>query len=334
LALAYAAVVGVSAALGHPYPFGTGIPPAPGVLTSSWPWQAAAAVATAGALIAAALAVALWSRPVPGRLLARASAVFAALYGAAFLGLVADSLLLSFLGYLPVIIAKLVTDPAWVLGRPIAWAALANQFALLGGAMLWGALAVGAVRRTSAARGRGPDDGARAARAARRWGAASTWTAVAIPLLYAATRLAWAAGIPLGVPQAFVDGLHGSGDVLTPLGLASMAVVGAVLTAGLVARWGERIPAWVPWAGGRRVPIAAAVVPALLVAAAIFPAGMQLTALSLGLTPGVRALLTAQDWAAYGPTLLWPLWSVALATAAVAYGVRRSSEPGTRGPAA
>jgi hypothetical protein len=36
----------------------------------------------------------------------------------------------------------------------------------------------------------------------------------------------------------------------------------AYLTVGLVATWGEVWPRWMPWLGGRRVPIAAAVIPA------------------------------------------------------------------------
>lgn len=48
------------------------------------------------------------------------------------------------------------------------------------------------------------------------------------------------------------------------LGLAALG--GAVLTLGLVSRWGEVFPAWLPGFRGRPVPVLAAVVPATLVA--------------------------------------------------------------------
>lgn len=38
----------------------------------------------------------------------------------------------------------------------------------------------------------------------------------------------------------------------------------AFAAVGLVARWGEVVPCWVPWLRGRRVPTAAAVVPAAI----------------------------------------------------------------------
>lgn len=43
----------------------------------------------------------------------------------------------------------------------------------------------------------------------------------------------------------------------------------AFLTVGLVATWGEVVPRWVPWLRGRRVPVAAAAVPAALGAAVL-----------------------------------------------------------------
>lgn len=43
----------------------------------------------------------------------------------------------------------------------------------------------------------------------------------------------------------------------------SVGVEGAaLLTLGLVRPWGEVVPRWIPVLGGRRVPVAAAVVPA------------------------------------------------------------------------
>jgi hypothetical protein len=39
------------------------------------------------------------------------------------------------------------------------------------------------------------------------------------------------------------------------------AVLAVVLTLGLISRWGEVVPRWVPWVGGRAVPVMMAVGP-------------------------------------------------------------------------
>lgn len=297
------------------------------MLTASLPWQAAAAVVLGTSALAVGLGLALTFRAPPGKVLTGAAAVFAALYLVAFFGLVADTSMLAFLGYVPVILVKLVIDPGWVTGREVPWLAIMNQFILLAGALQWvGVVLATSFRRPSARPARAP-----LGTGGHRWGVTATWIAVAIPLIYAATRLAWVVGIPLGVSRSFIDELHESGERQSPLGLAGMAVLGALLTWGLVARWGERIPRWVPGAGGRRVPVGAAVVPALFVASVIFPAGIQMTAMAWGAAPGIPPMLTASDWGAYGPTLLWPLWSVALAAAAIAYWLRRRGEPSEAG---
>ncbi|MGI5145229.1 hypothetical protein ACQEVC_02315 [Plantactinospora sp. CA-294935] len=90
-----------------------------------------------------------------------------------------------------------------------------------------------------------------------------------IPVLYAVVRLAWAAGIPLGITDGFLREMHRTGLVWAGAGLATFGLVGAVLTLGLVQRWGERFPCWMIGLAGRRVPIKLAVVPATGVAVAI-----------------------------------------------------------------
>ena len=96
------------------------------------------------------------------------------------------------------------------------------------------------------------------------------------------------------------------------------------LTTGLLARWGEVFWSWVPRVGGRPVPVAAAVVPGLIVAGATTSAGLSFWRLvlvgELSRLPGA-----ADDWAAWAPELLWPVWGVALAVACLAYLGRRSA---------
>jgi hypothetical protein len=52
-------------------------------------------------------------------------------------------------------------------------------------------------------------------------------------------------------------------------------LAGAFLTLGLVQRWGEVFPRWVPFLSGKRVPPAMAIVPASLVTVMVTSAGLQ-----------------------------------------------------------
>lgn len=153
-----------------------------------------------------------------------------------------------------------------------------------------------------------------------RWGRPAVAVAVVVPLLYAVTRIAWALGIPFGIRPEMLNEL-GSAR-FAGLGLALFAVVGAWLTSGLLARWGEVFWPWVPRLGGRPVPVALALVPGLVVAGAVTTAGLSFWRLvltgELARVPGAES-----DWAAWGPELLWPAWGVALAVACLAYLGRR-----------
>jgi hypothetical protein len=106
------------------------------------------------------------------------------------------------------------------------------------------------------------------------------------------------------------------------LGLSVVTEALALLTLGLVRPWGERVPAWIPLIGGRRVPPMAAIVPALLGALMLMAiwgyAFRDMLALpELEFThEGWHVLLVA----AYLPLLLWgPL----LAAVTFAYWKRR-----------
>ncbi|SHN42457.1 hypothetical protein [Cryptosporangium aurantiacum] len=148
-----------------------------------------------------------------------------------------------------------------------------------------------------------------------RW---ATLVAVLAPLPYALQRAAWNLGVPLGVSEEFVDELAADLEAkgLSPLTAWSLVipdVIGVLLTLGLVMRWGERLPAWVPSLGGRRVPALLAVVPATVVALAVSVAG--LTVLRYAFTDGLTG--------AGVPGLLWLPWGVALGIATFAYYQRR-----------
>ncbi|MCI4066516.1 hypothetical protein MRQ36_29750 [Micromonospora sp. R77] len=153
---------------------------------------------------------------------------------------------------------------------------------------------------------------------ARRWGRVATVGAALCPLPYATVRLSWltpwAIGLPVDDPAVRIQG--------AALGCA--ALTGAVLTLGLVSRWGEVVPRWVPVFGGRAVPSALAVVPGGLVAAAACVAapGVLLHTLETeGFGDGVRGVAVALFFFPF------PVWGPLLAAAVLAYRLRRAPAP-------
>lgn len=144
--------------------------------------------------------------------------------------------------------------------------------------------------------------------------------AVIVPGFYALTRILWAMGIPVGLSQSLFaegqrEGLWHSG-----LALALAAVAGILLTLGLVQKWGERLPEWFGPLSGRRVPITLATVPATIVSLALFTGGLGMVRTVFAGPPEVFA---DSWWATIGPTLLFPVWAVALGWATLAYRQRR-----------
>jgi hypothetical protein len=148
---------------------------------------------------------------------------------------------------------------------------------------------------------------------ALRWGRPATLVAICCPLPYVLVRLTWLTPWPVGGPGPDLE--------LSPeirlwgvlLGLA--ALVGSLLTVGLISSWGERFPRWTPGLTGRRVPITLAAVPAGLVAWVIVMAAPS---------------MVAQAWVEGTPVylLLFPLpvWGPALALATIAYVMRRRTD--------
>ncbi|WP_446212834.1 hypothetical protein [Micromonospora sp. IBSANI012] len=234
---------------------------------------------------------------------------------------VPDARVLVVLGYAPMLILGAPFGwPPVDYADVFTWALFARCAALVGGVLLAGALLAWQRRTAGACLSCGRGGGARgwtAPDAAARWGRWAAGTAAVIPLTYAVTRFAWAAGVPLGISRDFLAELRETGLVWAGAGLGAFATVGALLTLGLVRPWGERFPRWMPGLTGRRVPVGLAVVPATLVA-------LSVTAASLGL------VTSPQFWAIDGgfslttaPMLLWPLWGVSLGAAALAYHLRR-----------
>jgi hypothetical protein len=164
---------------------------------------------------------------------------------------------------------------------------------------------------------------------AARWGRIAVYVAMVVPIFYALTRYAWALGIPLGISEEHLRWGQENGTWISGLFLATFGLVGAVLMLGLVQRWGEVFPRWMIGLAGHRVPIALAVVPASLVSVLLIVGGIGIWS-DLGqmvanlVAAGVTGKeIIGQVIFVLGPTLLFPVWGVALAVATLGYSYRR-----------
>lgn len=131
-------------------------------------------------------------------------------------------------------------------------------------------------------------------------------------------------GFPLGISEELLREGQETGALWGGAALATVALGGALLQFGLIQRWGEVFPRWLPFFAGKRVPIWLAVIPASLVAVIVTNAGLMFVRLTLlGTLCEVFAFIDEGDWAALAPELLWPVWGVALGAATLAYYYRR-----------
>jgi hypothetical protein len=237
-------------------------------------------------------------------------------------------------GYIPAALFGLFTAEkgqvyleAWT-----QWATIHQMLCLIGG-FLWLATTVSYARRsTDACLYCGRRDGVEGWSSqghAAHWGRIALYVAMVPPVFYAITRYAWALGIPLGMSEEYLRQGQASGTWISGLFLASFGLVGAVLMLGLVQRWGEVFPRWMIGLAGRRVPIALAVVPASLASVLLIVGGIGIWAglpqmvANLGAS-GVEGIeVVGAIIFQVGPTLLFPVWGVALAVATLGFYYRR-----------
>jgi hypothetical protein len=243
--------------------------------------------------------------------------------------------LLVLLGYIPYAVRGLFTGAEIgqvILGAWTQWATI-HQLLCLTGGFLWLAATLCYGRRSGGAclycgRRDGPEGWQRPNQAAR-WSRIAVYVAMVVPVFYAFTRYAWALGFPLGMSEEYLRRGQESGMWTSGLFLATFGLAGAVLTLGLVQRWGEVFPRWMIGLAGRRVPLALAVVPASLVSVLLVVGGIGIWS---GLDQMVANLaaggaedieITGAILFQVGPTLLFPVWGVALAVATLGYYYRR-----------
>ncbi|GIJ27028.1 hypothetical protein Vqi01_21900 [Micromonospora qiuiae] len=274
-------------------------------------------------LLAASLAALVMSRPAAGPAARWRVPLLGLGWAVAFVlaVVVPDVQALVILGYTPLLLLGALSGwPEVNYAGVFTWALFVKVAALVGGLLLGGAV-LAWQRRTAdgcAACGRaGGDAGWRAPAAAARWGRWAAYVAAAIPACYGLSRFAWAAGIPFGISEDLLAEMRDTGAVWGGAGLGAFAAVGAILTLGLVQRWGERFPRWMVGLAGRRVPVRLAVVPAAVVAVAVTAASMGFLS-----SPDFWAM-TGEHSMGGGPILFFPVWGLALGAAAYAYHLRR-----------
>ncbi|MDI3330572.1 MAG: hypothetical protein QJR09_07515 [Micrococcus sp.] len=136
-----------------------------------------------------------------------------------------------------------------------------------------------------------------------------TYLAALALVPYPLIRLTWLTPFPLVAP-----GPLEAPDRLWGLLLGAAAVLGIVLTLGLIRPWGERFPRWFPVVGGRAVPLALALVPggfvALVATASAVPMFVQVAA-HAGTGQAVLVSLLIPTWF-WGPMLGLAVWTYAL----------------------
>ncbi|MFC6878645.1 hypothetical protein [Actinomadura yumaensis] len=140
-------------------------------------------------------------------------------------------------------------------------------------------------------------------------------------------RIALGLGVPVGFHGELADLYHAPDWRLTPyvFALSLLAEGCALLTLGLVRPWGEVFPRWLPFVGGRNVPVPFAV--ALASAGAVAVTLLCTTMLfqvsgpdAMGDPDAPRGLAAWVMGLCYAPMLLWgPL----LAVVTAAYYLRR-----------
>ena len=248
--------------------------------------------------------------------------------------------LLVLFGYIPYVVFDLFTSakvgPGYL--KDLTQWTVVHQLLCLVGGFLWLAATVSYGRRSRDAclhcgRRDGPE-GWQGANRAARWGRIAVYVSMVAPVFYALTRVAWALGFPLGMSAEHLRRGQERGMWVSGLFLAIFGLVGAVLTLGLVQRWGELFPRWMIGLAGRRVPIALAVVPASLVSVLLVVGGIVIWShldqmVARLVASGAKGMELIEGIAfPVGPTLLFPVWGVALAVATLGYCYRR------RGPCA
>ena len=165
-----------------------------------------------------------------------------------------------------------------------------------------------------------------------RWARVACWTAFISALLPVAWRIGMLCGADLGFSQAEFFRSNASA-IAYVLGLEAIQVLAGTLGLGLIYPWGERVPLWFPFLGGREIPrglplVIGGVGNALLYyinATLLIRVGSVWLGLAEGATPsdGMNGWQLAVLVGAYAPMLT--LWAPALTVGLIGYWRRRTT---------
>jgi hypothetical protein len=244
--------------------------------------------------------------------------------------------LLVMFGYIPYAVFSLIKGVEFgqvYIQTFITWTNAHQVFCLIGG-FLWLAATICYARRSADAClncGRRLDhsEGWNSPAKAAHWGRIAVYVSLVAPVFYAITRYAWVLGIPLGMTREALRLGQENGIWVSGLSMATFGLVGALITFGLVQRWGEVFPRWMIGLAGRRIPMALAVIPVSLISVLLVVGGIgiwsalphMITAVKDGGAVGL--MVVWELFIQVGSTLLFPVWGVALAVAMLGYYFRR-----------
>ncbi|MGC4748366.1 hypothetical protein ACLQ28_22330 [Micromonospora sp. DT201] len=206
--------------------------------------------------------------------------------------------------------------PAALAGRPSDWRDLGARLALVIGGLLFVGLANAS----------GPRHGPvlPGFRPVPRWTRIWAYVAVALPVVgWAVPHGLWVLGVPVGISESRLDDIQR--NLSTQIGVAITLVppLAGLLVLGLVQRWGQQFPRWVPGLRGRRVPPLLAVLPAGLVALALVTYGVLSVAVFVDqLRAGDLRWSDVRDrWAETATLLVFLGWGVSLGVTTTGYAL-------------
>ncbi|MFG1868487.1 hypothetical protein [Micromonospora arborensis] len=212
--------------------------------------------------------------------------------------------------------------PAALTGRPSDWRDLGARLALVIGGVLFAGLANAA----------GPRHGPvlPGYRPVPRWTRLWAYVAVALPVVgWAVPHGLWVLGVPFGISASKLDDIQRTLSTQTGVAITLVPPLAGLLVLGLVQRWGQQFPRWVPGLRGRRVPPLLAVVPAGLVALALVTYGVLSVAVFVGqLRAGDLPWSDVWDgWAVTATLLVFLGWGVSLGIATTGYTLTTRPRP-------
>ncbi|MGC5310027.1 hypothetical protein [Micromonospora zamorensis] len=206
--------------------------------------------------------------------------------------------------------------PAAVAGRPSDWRDLGARLALVAGGVLFAGLAnASGPPRPPLAAGHRP---------VPRWARLWAYVAVALPVVgWAVPHALWVLDVPFGISERELDDIQH--NLSTPTGVAITLVppLAGLLVLGLVQRWGQQFPRWVPGLRGRPVPRLLALIPAGVVALALVTYGVLSVAVFVGrlATGELRWADVGEGWATAATLLVFLGWGVSLGVTTTGYAL-------------